>query len=92
LNLFVGIQHHFTRGAADVSTRQEGDDLAALCFGLTAGQHAALEEMNLSFAHRALQPQQEPVVEISDVVDAIAIGEERFTQSADFQQLVPIAT
>jgi hypothetical protein len=92
LNLLVGIQHHFTRRAADVPAGQEADDLAALCFGLAAREHAALQQMNLSFAHRALQPQQEPVVEIPDVVDAVAIGQEGFTQSADFQQLVSIAT
>src|SRR5687768_4435108 len=31
LNLFVGIQHYFTRRAADVSAGQQADDLTALC-------------------------------------------------------------
>jgi len=41
-------------------------------------------------AHRALQPQEQAVVVLAGVVDAVHISDKRAEEGADLQQLVPI--
>jgi hypothetical protein len=41
--------------------------------------------MELGFAHRALKSQQEAIIEVRRIIDAIFIEDERVGESADFQ-------
>ena len=51
-----------------------------------------LTKSQLGLAHGALQPQQEPVVEVPNVVNAFGVAEQRPEHGADLEQLMPVAT
>jgi hypothetical protein len=53
------------------------------------GQPGA-DEMKFSFGHRALEAEDEAVVEAGGVVDAIGVGDQGVGQGAQVQQLVPV--
>jgi hypothetical protein len=46
--------------------------------------------MKLRFRHRALQAQQQPIVEIAGCIDAVGVSDQRRGQRAEIQQLMPI--
>jgi hypothetical protein len=46
--------------------------------------------MQLGLAHRALEPQHEPVVEVPRMVDAVRVGDQRVGHGAQIEQLIPI--
>ena len=46
--------------------------------------------MQLRLAHRALQPQQQPVVEVLRRVDPVGVGDQRAGQRAQIKQLMPV--
>ncbi len=46
--------------------------------------------MQLGLAHRALQAEQQPVVEVAGVVEAVLIQDEGVGEGADLQQAVPV--
>jgi hypothetical protein len=48
--------------------------------------------MQLGFRHRALQAQQQAIVKIPRVVDAIGVGDQRVEQGAQFQEPMPVGT
>jgi hypothetical protein len=82
LDLLVGVQGRLTRGAAHRAGRQRDGQLSPPCLGLLAGQHPLLEQVQLGLAHRSLQPQQQPVVVVDRVVDAVGVGQQRAGQRA----------
>jgi hypothetical protein len=90
LGLLVGVQGRLPRGAAHIAGRQPDGQLSPPRLGLLAGQHALLEQVQLGLAHGPLQPQQQPVVELHRVVDAVGVGQQRSRQRAQLQQLVPV--
>jgi hypothetical protein len=49
------------------------------------------EAAELGLAHRPLQPQQQPVVVVHRVVDAVGVGQQRARQRAQLQQLLPVS-
>src|SRR2546427_708903 len=44
----------------------------------------------LGFAHRAFEPQQQAVVELTWIVDALGVDDERPHQSAEVEDLIPV--
>jgi hypothetical protein len=44
------------------------------------------EQVQFRFGHGAFQPQQQPVVEVGQVVDAVAVDDEGVGQPGQFQQ------
>jgi hypothetical protein len=82
LDLLVGVQGRLPRGAAHIADRQGNGQLPPPCLGLLAGQHPLFEQVQLGLAHRPLQPQQQPVVVVHRVVDAIGISQQRTGQGA----------
>src|SRR5689334_4869610 len=68
LNLLVWIKHHAIQRVVYEPNWQDLFEFTASGFAaLTANQPSA-EDVELRFAHRALQPQQQPVVEVAGVV------------------------
>src|SRR5690606_35384935 len=55
-----------------------------------AAPQSGFDDMQLSFAHRALEPEQQAVVEVGWVVHAILVENERIGQGTDLQQPVPV--
>ena len=46
--------------------------------------------MQLRLAHRSLEPEQQAVVEVGGVVDAVLVEDQRVGQRADLEQPVPV--
>jgi hypothetical protein len=46
--------------------------------------------VQLGLAHRALQAEHEPVVEVAWVIDAVSVGDQRVGQRAQMQQPIPV--
>ena len=45
--------------------------------------------MQLCFAHGALQPQQEPVIEQRRVIEAVAIADQRVGEAGEIDEAIP---
>ena len=46
--------------------------------------------MQLGLAHGALEPEQQPVVEVGRVIEAVLVADQRAGHGADLQQPVPV--
>jgi len=90
LHLLVRVQCDFPRGAPDVAAGDRHGQIAAAGLAQPPLFHPLLEDRQLGLAHRALEPEQEAVVVLARVVDAIDVGDERAEEGADLQELVPI--
>jgi hypothetical protein len=49
-----------------------------------------VQEVQFGLAHRALEAQQQPVVEIARVIQSVFVADQGVVQGADLQQLVPV--
>ena len=54
-------------------------------------ERALAEQRQLHLAHRALHAQQQPIVWMAWVVDAVLVNDQRADQAAELEQRVPIA-
>ena len=90
LDLQVGIQHHLSVRGVDHAYRQRTAQLAAARLVEQAAAQTSPQHVQLRLAHGALQPQQQAVVEMGRVVDAILVENERVGEGADLQQPVPV--
>ncbi len=86
----VRAEHHC---AALVVVEADRQPLAQLTAGglvpQTSGQPGA-DQVQLGLAHRAFQAKHEAVVEVTRVIDAVRVGDQRVGQRAQIQQLVPV--
>jgi hypothetical protein len=57
---------------------------------LQPGGQPGADQVQLSLAHRALQAEHEPVVEIGRVIHAVGVGDQCVGQRAQVQQVVPV--
>ena len=73
LHLDVGVEVEASIGAVDQTHRRADLKLAAASLIELAAPHAGPENMQLGLAHRAFEPEQQPVVEAGWVVDAILV-------------------
>jgi hypothetical protein len=55
-----------------------------------AALHPGMEHMQLGFAHRPLEAQQQPVVEVGGIVDAALVQDQRVGERTDLQQTMPV--
>ena len=70
--------------------RQREPQLAALGLVPKPAVQPRADQMQLRLRHRALQPQQQPVVEIGRRIDAVDVGDQRACQRAQIQELMPV--
>lgn len=63
---------------------------AAPCLVELTTTHAGFENMQLGFAHCAFQAEQEPIVELGRIVDAVFVANEGCGQCAQLDEAVPI--
>ncbi len=89
-HLLVRIQHHLAGGTAHQPGRQRHGQLTAPGLGDPPGPHPLLDQVQLSLADRALEPQQHPVVVLGRVIDAVWVAQQRSRQCAQLQQLMPL--
>ncbi len=75
----------------EVPDRDGEEEFAAARLLLQGFEGALAEERELHLAHRALHAQQQAVVRVAWIVDAIFVEDERAHQAAELQQRVPVA-
>ena len=90
LCLLIGIEHHLAGWAPQITHGHRLAELAPPSFGSATFQHARLEDVQLRFRHRPLQPEQQTVVVVGRIIHAVGIRNQRVEQGADLQQLVPV--
>ena len=49
-----------------------------------------MQHMQLGLTHRALEPEQQAIVEIARIVDAVLVEDQSVGQGANLQQPVPV--
>jgi hypothetical protein len=72
-HLRVRVHHRGALVVVDIADRQREAQLAPLRRGPLGALEPAGQQVQLGLAHRALQAQQQPVVEVGQVVDAVGV-------------------
>ena len=72
-------------GRPDVADRRTHEDFTAGDLVEQPLPHPAAEEVQLGLGHDPREPEQEPVVVVGRVVDAILVGEQGAKQGAELQ-------
>jgi hypothetical protein len=90
LDLRVGIEGHAAVRGVDEADGQMAAQLAAARLVQDAAAQAGPQHVQLGFAHGPLETQQQSVVEVRGIVDAILIEDEGVGEGADLQQPVPV--
>jgi hypothetical protein len=89
-DLLIGAQDDAPVLVAIEPNRQGEAQLAALSLAAQPAVQPRADEVQLGLGHRALQPQQQPVVEIDRRIDAVGVGDQGGGQRAQVQQLMPV--
>ncbi|OFW27663.1 MAG: hypothetical protein A3J28_15030 [Acidobacteria bacterium RIFCSPLOWO2_12_FULL_60_22] len=87
----VWIENDVTLSVIRESDRKRNNQLATTRLVQKASSHARLEDMKFRFAHRSLQAQQQPVVEVGGIIHSIFIKDEGVGECADLEQSVPVS-
>ena len=85
-DLLVRVLDHLPLLVVDVADRQRDAQLAAFGRGAFGTLQSASQQVQLGLAHRALQAQQQPVVELGQVVDPVGVDDQRVGEPGIFQQ------
>jgi hypothetical protein len=72
------------------TNRQAAAQFAASSFVADASVQPSADDVQLGFAHRALEAKQQAIVEQRRVIDAVVIANESIGDTAEFQQAIPI--
>ena len=86
----VGVQDDVAGGVVDQADRQRHDQLAAAGLGQLPAAQPGPDEMELSLAELAFHAEQEPVVEVARVVEAVFVADQRAGHPAELEELVPV--
>ena len=89
-DLLVGIHLDPFRGELDVAGGHVVKELAALGLVQPASFQSISHSNKLEFADRSLQAEQEPVVGVLRVVNAVLVGQDRSEDGTHLQEIVPI--
>ena len=89
-DLLVGVHLDPFRGELDVAGGHAVKELAALGLVQPASFQSISHSNKLKFADRSLQAEQEPVVGVLRVVDAVLVREDRPEDGTHLQEIVPI--
>ncbi len=86
-----GVMHHRAGLVVVEPDRQELAQLTAGGLVPQPGGQPGPDQVQLGLAHRALQAEHQPVVEVGRVIDAVGVGDQRVGHRAQIQQLIPVA-
>jgi hypothetical protein len=89
LRLLVGVEGQ-PLGHADVANGRMVEQLAATGLVQPPFVHPSPQEVQLGLTHDALQAQQQPVVEVGRVVQAIIVAQQRMEDAAQADQRCPV--
>ena len=86
----VGVEHHLVGRVVDQPDRQGHLQFTAANLGQLAAAQPGADEVQFGFTHGAFQPEQQPVVELARVIQAVLVADQGAGQRADLQQPVPV--
>jgi hypothetical protein len=86
----VGADHHRAGVVVVEPDRQELPQFTAGGLVPQPGSQPRSDQMQLGLAHRALQPEHQPIIEIRWVVDTVGVGDQGVGQGTQIQQLIPV--
>ena len=87
----VGMEADLAVGLApDKADRQPSAQLTARRLVANAAVEAGSQDMQLGFAHGALEPEQEAVVEEGGMIDAVGVADQRIGEAAQLDEAMPI--
>jgi hypothetical protein len=75
LHTGIRVKHDAPGGVVDQPDRQEHAQFAAAGLGQLPADETGPDEMQLGLAHRALEPEQQPVVEVGRVIQAVLVAD-----------------
>jgi len=90
LDTGIGVEHDLAGGIVDQPDGQAHLQFAAAGFGQLAADEPGPDEVQFGLAHGALEPEQEPVVEVGRVIEAGLVVDQRARHGADLEQPVPV--
>src|SRR5215469_7973232 len=73
----------------DKANRQAAPEFAARRLIANAAIEAGAQYVQLCFAHGALQPQQESVIEHRRVIEPVAIADQRVSEASEIDEAIP---
>ncbi len=91
-DLLVGFQHDVVLLIVHQPDGQRHLEFGALGFVEHAPHQSRLEHVQFGLAHRPLETEQEPVVEVPRIIEPILVQDERVRERADLQQPMPVGT
>jgi hypothetical protein len=86
----VRVECHVAELVIGQADRQPDAQLAAGGLGEQPALQASADEVKLRLADRALQPEQQPVIDRAWVIEPVLVADQRARQRAQLQQPVPI--
>jgi hypothetical protein len=89
LDLLVRIKDQMPFGV-DESNRWPHDQLAALGFVQDATLQSGPQNVQFGFTHGSLQSEQQAIIEVRGIIDAIFVQDEGVGKGAYFQQTMPV--
>src|SRR5260221_4517004 len=90
LDAAIGIHRQSGVAGPDVPDGDEQAELASTRFRGDGVHRAFANQCEFELAHRSFQPQQETVVGVTRVVDAIAVDHARAHKSTELEQVMPV--
>ena len=85
-NLLVRVLDHLARVVVNVADGQRQPQVTAFGGGEPGAVEPAVQQVQFGLAHLAFEAQQQPVVDVGQVVDAVGVDDEGVGQPGDFQQ------
>ena len=91
LDLLIGIEDDLAGGVVGQPGGQPEAELTGPGLLQFAPQQPRSEPVQLGFAHRALDPQEESVVVLSRIINAVLVDDEGIGQATDLDETIPVA-
>src|SRR5215813_6407126 len=90
LDLLVRIEHEAALGVVHQSDRGWQTEVTAARLVADASLQPGAEDMELGFGHRAFEPEDESIVKVGWIIEAVLVQNERLGQCPEFEQSVPV--
>ena len=90
LNGAVGVKHDVPGRVIDQADGERHRKLAAAGLGQDPALQPGADEVQLGLGHRALQAEQQAVVEVGRVIEPVLVADQRSRERGDLQQSVPV--
>ena len=86
----ANLVYTFLGFAPDKADRQSSAQFAARRLVANAAVEAGSQDIQLGFAHGALEPEEEAIVEKGGMIDAVGVPDQRIGEAAQLDEAMPI--